>query len=310
MNLVSKCLSGVAGLTLMLTGAPAFADGAAKSATAAAGKITAPTGPSRPALWKLTDPDTTIYLFGTVHILPKGMTWLQGPIASALDGSDVLITEIPEADPAAMQGTVIKLAMLPKDKSLKTILSAKDYAAMDKALKQNGVPSGAFDRLEPWFVAVTLSTLPLVREGYGAESGAEAVIQARSKLAKRPHEGLETVEYQLGIFDSLPQEKQVKYLREVLKGLPKIKGQLNTMVKHWSTGNAEKLGQMMTADQSDPALMQALLTNRNRNWAGWIKQRMDKPGTVFIAVGAGHLAGKDSVQSMLKKQGFTITRVQ
>ncbi|MFM5907283.1 MAG: TraB/GumN family protein [Novosphingobium sp.] len=310
MKLISKCLSGAAGIAMMLSGAPAMADGAAKPAAAAAQKLVAPAGPSRPALWKLSDPDTTIYLFGTVHILPKGITWLEGPVAKALDTSDILITEIPEADMAAMQGTVIKLAMLPKDKSLKTILPAKDYAAMDSALKTYGVPSGAFDRLEPWFVAVTLSTLPLVKEGYGADSGAEALIQARSKEARRPHEGLETVEYQLGIFDSLPQDKQIKYLREVIKGLPKIKGQLNTMVKYWSAGNADKLGQMITADQSDPALMAALLTNRNRNWAGWIKQRLDKPGTVFIAVGAGHLAGKDSVQSMLKKQGYTITRVQ
>jgi uncharacterized protein YbaP (TraB family) len=293
----------------MLTGVPAQAESVAKPA-AASQKLLAPSGPSRPALWKLSDPDTTIYLFGTVHILPKGMTWLEGPVAKALDSSDILITEIPEADPAAMQASVMKMAILPKGQTLRTILSAKDYAAMDTSLKNLGVPSGAFDRLEPWFVAVTLSTLPLIKEGYGADSGAEAVIQARSKLAKRPHEGLETAEFQLGIFDSLPQKAQVSYLREVVKGLPKVKSQLNQMVKYWGAGNPEKLGQMINADQTDPALKAAILTNRNRNWTGWIKQRLDKPGTVFIAVGAGHLAGKDSVQSMLKKQGLTITRVQ
>lgn len=304
-----KLVFSIAAISLFQVG-PALADEHRRPAPAASHKLVAPTGPVRPALWKVSDPDTTIYLFGTVHILPKGMTWLEGPVAKALDGSNLLVTEIPEPDPAAMQGIVMKLAMLPKGQSLRTILNAKDYAALDKALKDNGVPSGAFDRLEPWFVAVTLSTLPLIKEGYGADSGAEAIIQARSKEAKRPQEGLETVEFQLGIFDSLPQPTQVKYLREVLKGLPKINGQINAMVKYWSAGNAEKLGQMINADQTDPALMKALLTNRNRNWTSWIKQRMAKPGTVFIAVGAGHLAGKDSVQSMLRKRGMKITRVQ
>lgn len=305
MNLMSKCLSGAACLALMFSGAPAFAK-EAKVSTAAAGVPTK----AKPALWKLSDPDTTIYLFGTIHVLPKGIEWMDGPVAKAFDGSDTLVTEIPEIDPAKMQGLVGKIALLPKGQTLKTILNAKDYAALNKALTDNRLPAGAFDPLEPWFVAVTLSTLPLINQGYTAETGVEATLQARAKEAKRPQLGLETAEFQLGIFDALPQKTQVAYLREVIKTMPKLTGQIDTMVKHWAVGNPEKLGQMLNSGQTDPKLMKALLTNRNRNWTGWIKERMDKPGTVFIAVGAGHLAGKDSVQSMLKKQGYKLTRVQ
>lgn len=305
MKLMSKCLSGAACLAFMFSGAPAFAKEAKVSATAAATPIAA-----KPALWKLSDPDTTIYLFGTIHVLPKGIDWLQGPVAKAFDSSDTLVTEIPEIDPAKMQGLVGKIALLPKGQTLKTVLNAKDYTALNKALGDNGVPAGAFDPLEPWFVAVTLSTLPLMKHGYTAESGVEAQLQSRAKAAKTPQVGLETAEFQLGIFDALPQKAQVTYLRDTIKGMPKFKTQIDSMVKYWSVGNPDKLGQLMNSGETDPALMKALLTNRNRNWTGWIKDRMDKPGTVFIAVGAGHLAGKDSVQSMLRKQGFKLTRVQ
>ena len=306
MKFVSKTFACAAALAIAFAGAPAFA----KTAKVAKPAAAAMPSTAKPALWKLSDPDTTIYLFGTIHVLPKGIEWLQGPVATAFDRSDTLVTEIPEAQPASMQALIGKLAVLPKGQTLKTMLKPKDYATLNKALASNGVPAGAFDPLEPWFVAVTLSTLPLLKEGYSPESGVEAALQARAKTEKMPQVGLETAEFQLGIFDSLPQKAQISYLREVIKGMPKLKGQIDTMVKHWAAGNPEKLGQMMNADQTDPALMKALLTNRNRNWTGWIKQRLDQPGTVFIAVGAGHLAGKDSVQSMLKKQGFKITRVQ
>lgn len=306
MKFVSKTFACAAALAIAFAGAPAFA----KTAKVAKSAAAAMPSTAKPALWKLSDPDTTIYLFGTIHVLPKGIEWLQGPVATAFDRSDTLVTEIPEAQPASMQALIGKLAVLPKGQTLKTMLKPKDYATLNKALASNGVPAGALDPLEPWFVAVTLSTLPLLKEGYSPESGVEAALQARAKTEKMPQVGLETAEFQLGIFDSLPQKAQISYLREVIKGMPKLKGQIDTMVKHWAAGNPEKLGQMMNADQTDPALMKALLTNRNRNWTGWIKQRLDQPGTVFIAVGAGHLAGKDSVQSMLKKQGFKITRVQ
>jgi uncharacterized protein YbaP (TraB family) len=302
MKFFSKTFACAAALAITFAGAPAFA----KTAKPAA----AMPSTAKPALWKLSDPDTTIYLFGTIHVLPKGITWLEGPVATALDRSDTLVTEIPEVQPASMQALVGKLAVLPKGQSLKTVLPAKDYTLVNKALADNGIPAGALDPLEPWFVAVTLSTLPLLKEGYSPESGVEAALQARAKTAKVPQIGLETAEFQLGIFDALPQKSQVSYLREVVKGMPKLKGQIDSMVRYWAVGNHEKLGQMMNSDQTDPALMKALLTNRNRNWTGWIKQRLDQPGTVFIAVGAGHLAGKDSVQSMLKKQGFKLTRVQ
>ncbi|PLK25932.1 TraB/GumN family protein [Novosphingobium sp. TH158] len=309
MMFLRKLALSVAALALFQAG-PALAEQQKHPTPVANAKAAAPAGMARPALWKVSDPDTTIYLFGTIHALPGGINWFEGPVAKAFNASEALVTEIPEADPAAMQGTVMKLAALPRGESLRTMLSAKDNAALDKALKDLSLPKSALDQFEPWFVAVTLGTMPLLRNGYSAENGIEMQLQNRAKAAKRPHLGLETVEFQLGIFDSLPRKKQVTYLRQVIKGLPKFKQQLDGMVKYWSTGNATRLGQMINADQSDPALMKALLSNRNRNWTGWIRNRLDQPGTVFVAVGAGHLAGRDSVQAMLKKRGIKVTRVQ
>jgi uncharacterized protein YbaP (TraB family) len=295
-------------LATCLSGGVSAQQPAAPVATAAA----LPPAPevAKPALWKVSDPDTTIYLFGTVHALPAGIKWLDGPVATALQSSQTLVTEIPDTDVASMQAAIMQMAVLPPNQNLRNLLSPDDQAKFEAALKDAGLPIEAFDRFEPWYAAVALSSLPLIKSGYSSENGVEAQLSAKAKALGQPHEGLETAASQLSLFDKLPMDVQRHYLHEVVAGLPTLTQELNDIVKSWSIGDAEKLAKLMNADEDDPQMTTILLTNRNKAWAEWIKQRLAKPGTVFIAVGAGHLAGPESVQKQLAAQGFTATRVQ
>jgi uncharacterized protein YbaP (TraB family) len=263
-----------------------------------------------PGLWKVTRGKTVIYLFGTVHALPAGVPWLDGKVADALGQSDTLVTEIIEKDPAEMRKIVMATAMLPEGQSLRNKLTPKQRAAFEKALAGNGLPAAALDRFRPWYAAVALSTLPLLKSGYDPANGVDAALAARAKDAGKLHEALETPEYQLGLFNQLPEAAQKRYLNEVATGTSSIADDLAKMIREWKAGHAEKLAQLMNEDESDPALLNLLLINRNRNWAQWIKARLDKPGTVLLAVGAGHLAGKGSVQDQLARLGIKVTRVQ
>lgn len=264
----------------------------------------------RPALWKVADKDTTIWLFGTIHALPKGLAWYKGPVASAFEASDSLVTEIIEKSPEEMRPIVVSKAMLPEGQSLRDMLSPADRAAFEKALAGNAMPVASFDRYQPWYAAVALATLPLLASGYDPANGVDSQLSDKASAAKRAHEALETPEYQLGLFGSLPVATQKKYLREVVDNLPKLKGELNHIIAAWKTGDAARLARLMNEDEDDPVLEEMLLLGRNRDWAKWIKVRLEKPGRVFIAVGAGHLAGAGSVQDQLRKQGLVVTRVQ
>lgn len=264
----------------------------------------------RPALWKVADEDTTIYLFGTIHILPAGVDWLDGTLATALDGSDELVTELPDFTPEQMQAAVLAHAVLPSGKTLRERLSDTDRARLEATLRQFQLPPETFDRFKLWYAAISTATIPVLREGYSPENGVEATLDARIHALGRPHSGLETIDEQLGAFDQLSEDAQRRYLIQVIESLPEIKQQLSLLVGEWGQGHAEKLAELLNADEGEPALAEALLYRRNRNWAGWIKSRLDKPGTVFIAVGAGHLAGKGSVQDQLAALGVATTRVQ
>lgn len=265
---------------------------------------------ARPALWKVADEDTTIWLFGTIHALPPGVQWFDGQVARAFDGSQELVTEIVESEPAQMQALVARHAMLPQGQALRTLLPEGERKAYEQALAGLGVPPQAFDPFEPWYAAVALATLPIARQGFASEHGVEGQLDDRAKARKLPHGALETAEFQLALFDSLPQDTQVRYLSDVVETLPTLAGDLAKMLDAWKRGDAERLAELMNEGEDDPALMKALLTDRNRNWAGWIAERMKRPGTVFVAVGAGHLAGPGSVQQQLAEKGVATTRVQ
>jgi uncharacterized protein YbaP (TraB family) len=287
---------------------PALAqDNAAHTATAAATPAAAPKGP---ALWKVADEDTTIYLFGTVHVLPQGIEWYDATIANALDSSDMIVTEIKmdKASEAELQQLSMKLGLLPQGTTLRSLLTPEQTAAYEAGLAKLGAPPAAFDPLKPWLTGLTLSLLPLIQQGYDPNSGVEKVLL--SKAGTKGQGALETAEFQLGIFNSMSQEAQIAFLMEAVDGMDEVKPTLDRMVAEWAEGDAEGLAAVMNEGMSDPAVAEALLYSRNANWAEWIDTRLDKPGTVFIAVGAGHLAGAKSVQDYLAGKGITVSRVK
>ncbi len=268
------------------------------------------TEPARPALWKVSDEDTTVYLFGTIHLLPKGIDWYNGEVASAFEKSQELVTEIPEVPQDQTMAITMRMGALPQGQTLRGQMTDAERVRFEAALQKLKMPEYAFDPLKPWFASVALATIPLMQSGYSLDSGVEAQLDKRNKALGRPRSGLETLEHQLGIFDKLPAEAQKTFLFETIDALPDISVEIGKMVAIWSKGDAAGLAALLNESMDDPALYKALLTDRNRNWSVWIDDRLDRPGTVFIAVGAGHLGGKDSVQDFLGKAGIKVVRVQ
>ncbi len=289
----------------LFASSPALADSHAAAETA-----TVPAAANGPALWKVADEDTTIYLFGTVHVLPQGIEWYDEAIATALTGSDMIVTEIPmdASSDAALQQLTMAKGMLPPGTTLRSLLTPEQASSYEAALAKLGAPPEAFDPFKPWLAGLTLSLLPLMQQGYNPESGVEKVLL--SKVGDKPRGALETAEFQLGIFDGMPQDAQVTFMMEAVEGMDEVKPMLDRMVAEWAKGDADALAEIMNEGMSDPAVAEALLYSRNANWAEWIDTRMAEPGTVFIAVGAGHLAGDKSVQDYLAEKGITTTRVK
>ncbi|MHA7818281.1 MAG: TraB/GumN family protein [Erythrobacter sp.] len=291
----------------LLGSSPAFAEAHAEASVEA----TLPSGPEGPALWQVADEDTTIYLFGTIHALDPSVVWYDAEIDAALASSDTVVTELlmdPESE-AAMQQLAVQRGAFTDGTSLRSLLDGEQTAAYEAMLAGLGIPAAAFDQLEPWLAGLTLTMLPLMQQGYNLEAGVDKVIL--SKAGDKSKDALETAEFQLGIFDNLPQDAQIEFLMAAVENADEVKPTLDRMVAEWIAGDADGLAAIMNEDMDeDEALAEQLLYDRNANWAEWIEARLDQPGTVFIAVGAGHLAGDLSVQDYLAKHGIETTRIQ
>ncbi|HEX9955000.1 MAG TPA: TraB/GumN family protein [Allosphingosinicella sp.] len=266
----------------------------------------------RPALWKVSDADTTIYLFGTIHLLPEGQGWRSPALEKALAGSDELVLEIANIDDQmASAQAMAKLGMSPNLPPFRERVPEAKRATLDAMIAESGLPAAVFDRLETWAGALPLLGVTFKRLGLDPSSGVETTLTEGWKKSGKPVRGLETIEEQLGFFDTMPEAEQRAFLEGVLEPSGAAAKQFAAMLDAWAKGDEAALNRAFADEQNlTPALRQVLLTRRNARWADWLDKRMDQPGTVFVAVGAGHLAGPDKVQAFLKKHGHKAKRVQ
>ena len=281
--------------------------------TAAFALLVAQPATARPALWKLADADTTIYLFGTIHVLPGGTKWRDKRIDAAMGAAQSLTLEaVLDTDPSAV-AAVIKT--LGKGKDLPPLadrVPADRRAVLAALIAKSGLPVPFLDGLKSWAAAVVLTGAAL--DQIGLKTGAEGVepqVTALFRAAGKPVEGLETAAGQLGYFDALSEAAQRDFLVSTLDDPASARADFDRLLKAWISGDTRKLEQAF-ADEPDftPELRGLLIRKRDEVWAEALAKRLVKPGTIFVAVGAGHLVGPDSVQKMLARKGLTVQRIQ
>jgi len=264
-----------------------------------------------PAMWVIKDEDSTIYLFGTVHILKKDTQWRTPAFDAAFGSADELWLEIdPGDDPNAAQGLVMSLGMNP-GKPLSSLLTAEQNTRLNTVGATFGLPPGGLDPFKPWMAGLTLSILPLMKDGYDPNLGIESIVRADAKTSGKTIKAFETTEQQLRFFDNLPVATQIEFLMSAVDGAAEGSKMLDGMVSAWSTGDTDALEAVLIAEMKDdyPDLYKVIIVDRNIAWAVSIQEMLKGKGVSFIAVGAGHLVGEDSVQALLAKKGIKAKRL-
>lgn len=299
---------GISLAAALLAGAPrAFAQDAAPAHDHAV--IVQATGDG-PALWSISDADSTLYLFGTVHVLRPDTPWGSAKVDAAFDASQNVIFEISNPDDQSALMPLIQQYGLSPQTPLSSLLTPEELADLDVAARTVGGSAAQFDPLRPWLVALSLSVAPLTKAGYDPASGVELILKHRAEEAGKPVTGLETIDRQVEILAGLSQETQLAFLRATLEDFDEATTELDTLVNAWAEGDVETINrvgvlEMRTASQE---IYDALLTRRNTVWADQIQSILAGSGVTFIAVGSAHLAGDDSVQEILEARGVEVTR--
>jgi uncharacterized protein YbaP (TraB family) len=170
-------------------------------------------------------------------------------------------------------------------------------------LKRSAVGAGAS---RSKFLADTRTAMDSARSnGMSVDNGADTVLRRLAEQQGKKLSGLEDFADQLKALSSLPSGPVAAASQPATAPVT-----VNSLFNSWRTGDGDAFGMVLAALESrSPQLYQALIAQRNSRWAEWIAKRLAKPGTVFVAVGSGHLTGKDSVQRLLAAQGIPSARI-
>jgi uncharacterized protein YbaP (TraB family) len=267
----------------------------------------------RPALWQVSDSDTTIYLFGTIHLLPEGTRWRSPAFDKAVGESQQLVVEtiVDKKDPTKVMSAMSSLAFSQGLPPLAERVPADKRDELAAAVKKSGFPPAALDRMESWAAAMMLLGAQFVDLGLKVDQGVETVLHEEFTKSGRPVGELETNVEQFGFFDRLPEKAQRALLESTIEPNSEVRSDFNSMLAAWASGDVGKLDKAFNEDLADaPELLDGLLYQRNANWTAWIKRRLEQPGTIIVAVGAGHLAGRKSVVDLLSRDGVKVRRIQ
>ncbi len=264
-----------------------------------------------PAMWHLSDDDTSIHIFGTLHLLSSDTTWENAAISKAFLESDALIPELDDKELAKAGPIFADAGRLPRTDHLRHHVGSGIYNDVVRLARQFAMPANTFDGARPWFAGMSLTVVSLVKAGFDPASGVDRYLIDRAVSLRKPILGIETAEQQAAIFAGLSAAQEKALLVDALKQSQNVKAEFAALQAAWLAGDLAVLDTILNGSiETVDGLGEALLYARNRDWARKLSLVMQRPGNYFVAVGSAHLVGEQSLIKELTALGHTPQRVQ
>jgi len=263
-------------------------------------------------LWKVSSGAGAVYLVGSIHLLTKDYYPLSPALDAAFKDSDLLVEEadLGEMETPASQFALLTRGLLPAGQSLDRVVSPSTYALVTKRVNDMGVPIEPLRRFKPWLLAMTLVEMEWQKAGFDASLGLDRHFYDRARAEGKAVQGLETIDYQVSLFDGMTTDEQDRMLAESLKDLDQERANVFTLTDAWKAGDAAAVERIVLADlKDDPVMYQRLLVGRNRNWLPRIDALLTRNARTFVVVGAAHLVGPDGLLAMFRAKGYKVEQL-
>lgn len=251
----------------------------------------------------------TFYLFGSIHLGTSDMYPLSDQVEQAFLKSGSLFLEVNLSGSETDIANILnEKSMLPKGQSLKSLLSSKVYAQAEQAAKELNMPIELFQFRKPWYFSMMLSQMKMLSMGFAPQLGIDMYFEGKAKSRNIPTHGFETIAEQLELLEAAMDINPDHLVTQSIDELTVLEQKLGQLIGAWKKGDDQKVADFMNSElESYPQIKEILLDRRNQNWAKQINTLNPKK-PVFIVVGAGHLAGKNSLPDYLDKAGYDIIR--
>jgi hypothetical protein len=209
-----------------------------------------------------------------------------------------------------MQQDVEELAMQPADQSLQQQLGPDTYGQFVTKLRPLSVDPALLDRFRPWFAAITLVQVQMMKLGFDPAAGVEMRLTRRATEDHKPIRGLETMREQLEIMARLPEKQQREFLLYSVDDAERMSSELDALLTAWRRGDAAGMAKLLQEGFDEyPDLYRPLTVERNRKWIPQIERLLEDKDDYLVVVGALHLVGTDSVIDLLERKGYKVKQL-
>ncbi len=292
-------------LTVLLIAATAFRPAAAKES--------APLPPA-PALWKVSDADSEIYLFAAAPFLPAGEAWRSRAVAAAIDHAQSIVFEAPAADPAAQAAATRLFDRVGRTSGGMTLsgsLGEEEAAGLAAVAAALDAETAQFDALKPWAAFVVLSAELDRKRGADPAAGVEMGVLKEAIGRQRPVRFLDTVEGALRVLTDMPEADQRALLSFLLADWPRQDETSAAAFAAWRAGDAEAVAVKAQEPlrMAAPGAYDRLIAARADFLADRIAVLLQSPEAAFVCLGASLVVGADGVAAGLEERGFDVERI-
>ena len=261
--------------------------------------------------WQVTGKHNTVYLLGSVHLLPSDQRQLPEVADAAYADAETIVEEVDllAASAELFSPKALALQMLPEGKTLPGVLGTALHARLAEAVKPMGMDPEFMVRMQPWYVAMMVTQLRFLRGGFSPEDGVDYQIATRAHSDGKPLIGLETAVEQLGMFASMPMAEQIELLKGTLEESSDA-AELRKLTDAWHAGDLGKLeGLLREGAEESPEVYKLLVTDRNLRWLPRIEKMLQDPADDYLVVtGAAHMLGQQGLVELLRRKGYAVTR--
>jgi hypothetical protein len=263
-------------------------------------------------VWAVRGAHNTVYLAGSIHMLPADDAALPPGFARSYADSARLVMELDlgKFDPLEAMTWMMDHGALPAGTNLRGVLGEQRYGRVSAAATGLGLPMAALDSLAPWVVGIEITDAAYEHEGFDPEQGVEEQLLRRAQADHKPTAGLETLSEELGSLASLSSADQIRMLDQTVDELKDIKSEMREITGAWRQGSSTRLASLLSSEYSAfPTLYKPLVTDRNRRWLPQIEQLLKSNENALVVVGALHLVGEGGLLELLRSKGYAITQL-
>jgi uncharacterized protein len=263
-------------------------------------------------VWAVRGAHNTVYLAGSIHMLPADDATLPAAFDHAYGDSSKLVMELDlgKLDPLEAMTWMMDHSALPSGTNLREVLGEKRYGRVSAAATSLGLSMTGLDGQAPWVVGIEITDLAYTHEGFDPEQGVEEQLVRRAQVDGKPTAGLETLQEELGGLIALSREDQMRMLDQTVDELKDLKSELREVTGAWRHGDAARLAALLSTEYSAfPSLYKPLVTDRNQRWLPQVEELLKARENTLVVVGALHLVGQGGLLELLRNKGYAVTQL-